>query len=98
MTPPDNVDSLEGRADAEDEGAAPQRRRRPLDSLERVRRELSKVYWDAKDAKDGTLALDKAKALTYLLSQIAVVLKAETASESELAALLQQLRDKLGRG
>jgi len=93
MTPSDNVDSLEGRADHEDEGPAPQRRRRPLDSLERVRRELSKVYWDA---KDGTLALDKAKALTYLLSQIAVVLKAETASETELAALLQQVRDKLG--
>lgn len=67
-------------------------RRRPLDTLDRCRRELSRVYWEA---RDGTLALDKAKGLTYLLSQVATVLRAESAAEPELAALLQQVRDKL---
>lgn len=67
-------------------------RRRPLDTLERCRRELSRVYWEA---RDGTMPLDKAKGLTYLLSQVAAVLRAETASEPEIAALLQQVRDKL---
>lgn len=67
-------------------------RRRPLDTLERCRRELSRVYWEA---RDGTMPLDKAKGLTYLLSQVAAVLKAETSTEADLAALLQQVRDKL---
>lgn len=79
----------ETRANAE-KGSTP--RHKPLDSLERVRRELSRLYYQAKDEK---IDMDRAKALTYLLSQIAAVLKAETASESELAALLQQVRDKL---
>lgn len=72
----------------------PRRRHKPLDTLERVRRELSAIYYAA---KTGSIELDRAKGLTYLLSQIAAVLKAETASEPELAALVQQVRDKLAR-
>lgn len=90
-------DDAETRADTDDaaEGGSTTKRRRdkPLDTLERVRRELSKVYYDA---KHGQMPIDRAKALAYLLSQIAAVLKTETATESELAALLAQVRDKLG--
>ena len=85
------------RADAEDaaEGGSTTKRRRdkPLDTLERVRRELTKVY---NDAKHGRIPMDRAKGLGHLLSLIAGVLKTETATESELAALLAQVRDKLG--
>ena len=49
------------------------------------------------EAGKGTIPLDKAKGLTYLLSQVATVLRAEAASESDLAALLQQVRERLGR-
>lgn len=95
MAQTDTQDRPEDRADADDAGSGPTRRRhKPLDSLERVRRELSSVYHQA---KDGTMELDKAKGLTYLLSQIAAVLKAENASETELTALLAQVRDKLKR-
>lgn len=84
--------------DAENEaggGGSSRKRHRPLDSLERVRRELSAVYFQA---KDGTMNMERAKGLTYLLSQLAAVLKAEAGNESELAALLAQVRDKLGKG
>lgn len=86
----------ETRANAGDEGeASPKRRHKPLDSLERVRRELSRIYFQA---KDGTMPMEKAKGLTYLLSQLSAVLKAATSNDSELAALLQQVRERMGAG
>lgn len=75
--------------------SSPKRRHKPLDSLERVRRELSRIYYQA---KDGAMPMEKAKGLTYLLSQLSAVLKAETSNDSELAALLQQVRDRMSAG
>jgi hypothetical protein len=80
---------------ADDADPSPSKgRRRPLDTLERVRRELGRVYWLA---RDKTMPLEEAKGLTYLLSQIAAVLKAEQAggSESELLALLSKVKERL---
>lgn len=90
----DTAGGRESRASPEKpaEGGGSRKRHRPLDSLERVRRELSSVYFAQ---KDGTLDMDTAKGRAYLLGQIAAVLKAESASESELAALLAQVRDRL---
>lgn len=83
------------RADAADTGTPPPKGRpRQLDTLDRVRRELSTIYHQA---KSGAMEMDRAKGLTYLLSQIAAVLKSQTVSETELAALLAQVRERLGR-
>lgn len=89
----DTDDRPQGRADADDSPDPPgSKRHRPLDTLERVRRELSRVYFDQ---KDGRLDMETAKGRAYLLSQITAVLKAETASDGEVTALLAQVRDKL---
>ena len=71
-------------------------RRRPMDSLERVRRELARVYWAA---RDETMPLERAKSLVYILAQVAAVLKAEQAggSEAELLALLSKVKARLER-
>ena len=67
------------------------KRHKPLDSLDRVRRELSSVYWAA---KDGAMQLDRAKGLAYLLSQLVVVLRADSADD-DLTKLLAEARDRL---
>jgi hypothetical protein len=96
MTQNDTPDPAETRADAGEPaappGAASKPRPKPLDSLERVRRELSSIYHQA---KHGTMPMDKAKGLTYLLSQIAATLRAEAGSEPELVALLAAVRARL---
>lgn len=64
------------------------KRRKPLDSLEAVRKEMTSTYWDMKEDK---LDLDKGKARIYVLGKITEVLKTEKGPEEEL----QQIRDKL---
>lgn len=88
-------DEAQTRASAGISGGAPPKkpRPRPLDTLERVRRELASIYHQA---RDGRMELDKAKGLAYLLSQISAVLKAES-GESELAALLAKVKDQLAK-
>jgi hypothetical protein len=67
-------------------------RRRAFDSLGRVRRELSRVYFAQ---KDGQLDMDTAKGRTYLLSQIAAVLKAEDENDERIReAVRKALEDR----
>lgn len=68
-------------------------RRRPLDTLERVRREMTTVYWEH---REGRVDLDSAKGRVHMLGQISGVLKAETGSNDvEIAAMLKLVREKL---
>lgn len=84
------------RADAEDSpgggGAAGRKRHKPLDSLERVRRELARVYYEF---KDGQAQADVAKTRTYILGQMVAVLKAEQSSDTELLRRIEQLEQQL---
>lgn len=67
-------------------------RRRPLDTLERVRREMTATYWEH---REGLIALDDAKGRVHILGKISEVLKAEQNNDDELAGLLKQVREKL---
>lgn len=70
-------------------------RRKPLDTLERVREEMADAYWRM---KGGRVDLDAGKAQVYALGKIVEVLKAEQGLDPELKELLAQLRDmKEGR-
>lgn len=84
----------DSRADADETGTPPPKGRpRQLDTLDRVRRELSNIYHQA---KNGQMQMDRAKGLTYLLSQIAGVLKAQTTvTDDQLMALIAQLKERL---
>ena len=91
--PDDQADGPETRADAEDQGGGGgSRRHRPLDTLERVRRELSRVYYEQ---KDGKLTMDLAKGRAYLLSQLVAVLKAEQSDDAELERRLAELERRI---
>lgn len=67
-------------------------RRRPLDTLERVRREMTTTYWEH---REGRLTIDDAKGRVHILGKISEVLKAEQNHDDELAGLLKQVREKL---
>ncbi|MDR7332000.1 hypothetical protein [Roseateles asaccharophilus] len=67
-------------------------RRRPLDTLERVRREMTVTYWEH---REGRIGLDDAKGRVHILGKISEVLKAEHGSDDEIAGLLKQVREKL---
>jgi len=71
--------------------AAKRLRRRPLDTLERVRGEMADVYWRM---KGGRVELDAGKAQVYALGKIVEVLKAENELDPELRALLRQLQQR----
>lgn len=68
------------------------KRRRPLDSLMHVRRELARVYWQQ---DEGKLAMDIAKGKAYLLGQLVAVLKAEQSDDAELERRLAELERRL---
>lgn len=67
-------------------------RRRPLDTLERVRREMTATYWEH---REGLIDLDSAKGRVHMLGKISEVLKAEHGSDDEIMGLLKQMREKL---
>lgn len=77
--------------DAQEKTGKPPRRR-PLDTLERVRREMTATYWEH---REGLIDLDSAKGRVHMLGKISEVLKAEQGSDDELAGLLKQVREKL---
>jgi hypothetical protein len=69
------------------------KRRKPLDSLEAVRREMTSTYWDMKEDK---LELDEGKARIYVLGKITEVLKAEQGPpDEELIKLLKLVKGNL---
>lgn len=70
----------------------PKKRRKPMDTLEAVRKEMTSTYWEM---KENTLDLDKGKARIYVLGKITEVLKAEKGPEDELQQLLEKLRGKI---
>lgn len=80
--------------DSSEEGAeAPLPRGKQLESLLAVRREMTRIYWSA---RGGKMDMDKAKGLVHILGQVSAILKAEANSpESEIAALLAKLKEKL---
>lgn len=89
----DTPEDPETRASADDmAGGGGRRRHKPLDSLERVRRELQAVYYAQKDEK---LSMDIAKGRAYLLGQLLAVLKAEQADEAAIEARLAELERRL---
>jgi hypothetical protein len=69
--------------------AEPKRRRsRPLTSIEAVRKEMATLYYAV---KHDVMPLDKGKALTYVLSQVAATFKMR---DEELEALIEKLQKK----
>lgn len=71
----------------------PRRRRKPLDTLMAVRREMTATYWEMKH--DG-LELDLGKARIYALGKVAETLKAEQQGmDAEVLALLRQVKERL---
>lgn len=59
--------------DAEhDSDPAPQARGRPLDSLQDVRREITRVYWEA---RRNRMQMDRAKGLVHILGQLSALVK-----------------------
>ncbi len=77
--------------DAQGKSSKPPRRK-PLDTLERVRREITSVYFDE---REGRIDMEKAKGRAYLLGCVSAVLKAECTGDEELAALRKLAREKL---
>jgi len=67
-------------------------RRKPLDTLERVRREITSVYFEE---REGRIDMERAKGRAYLLGCISAVLKAELTGDEELAELRRRAREKL---
>lgn len=88
----DSTNNAPGRTNAGKSGDPPsKKRRRPLDTLEAVRKEMTSTYWDMKDAK---LDADKGKARIYVLGKITEVLKIEKGPEDELQRILEELKRK----
>lgn len=67
-------------------------RRKPLDTLERVRREITSVYFEE---REGRIDMERAKGRAYLLGCVSAVLKAEFSGDEELALLRKRAREKL---
>ncbi len=89
----DTDDDVESRADACSAGDPPPRKRRkPLNSLEDVRAEMTRIYWAL---RHDEMPQDKGKTLVYVLGQVVQVFKAEQSGEGELAALLNEVRERL---
>ncbi|HOO02694.1 MAG TPA: hypothetical protein PLE76_08270 [Rectinema sp.] len=65
------------------------KKHRRLDSLASVRRELAEVYYSAKKAEPDSLAIQKYRALTFILNGLADILKSEQLDdiEARLSAL-----------
>lgn len=77
--------------DAEDDSdPAPQARGRKLDSLQDVRREMTRIYWEA---RRNRLKMDRAKGLVYMLGQLSALVK-----EGELMDRIAELERRLQRG
>jgi hypothetical protein len=88
----DTYEDDQAPASARKSGDPPPRlRRRPLDNLMAVRREISRIYWEC---RDNRLPIEQGKGLTYLLSQIVVTLKVEQADEG-LQRLVDEVRKKM---
>ena len=86
-------DDVETLADARSAGDPPPRKRRkPLNTLEDVRAEMTRIYWAL---KHDEMPQDKSKTLVYVLGQVVQVFKAEQTGDAELAALLQQVKERL---
>lgn len=81
-----------GAEDSPDPTPGGRRRRRPLDSLMQVRREMARVYWEQ---DEGKLTMDTAKGKAYLLSQMVAVLKAEQSDDAELERRLAELERRI---
>jgi len=92
MAATDTRERPETRADAGDAGDPPPRKRRKsLATLDDVAAEMGRVYWAM---KHNELALDKGKALVYVLSVMIQAHKAK-GDEGDLTALLQQVKERL---
>ena len=77
--------------DAEhDSDPAPQARGRKLDSLQDVRREMTRVYWQA---RRNRMQMDRAKGLVYILGQLSALVK-----EGELMDRIADLERRLTGG
>ena len=70
-------------------GAAPTPSRVRLNNIREVRREMAKVY---SEARNGTLRSDVASRLVYMLTQLSTLIR-----DSELEDRVRQLEDDLAR-
>lgn len=92
MADADTDEHDEAPASAGKSGDPPPRlRRRPLDSLVAVRREISRLYWEC---RENRLPIEQGKGLTYLLSQIVATFKAENSDEG-LQRLVNEVRKQM---
>lgn len=81
----DALDDPPGRANPSDAGnPTPRKRRKPLDNLDAVRREMTATYWQI---KHGEVELDKGKGQIYALGKISEVIKVGLAVDDELREL-----------
>ncbi|MCW5643086.1 MAG: hypothetical protein KIT63_13390 [Rhodoferax sp.] len=81
----DPITEPPGRANAGDGGdPTPRKRRKPLDNLDAVRREMTATYWQI---KHGEVDLDKGKGQIYALGKISEVIKVGLAVDDELREL-----------
>lgn len=55
-----------------DSGEGTSARGRPLNTLQEVRREMTRVYWEA---RRNRMQMDRAKGLVYMLGQLSALVK-----------------------
>jgi len=78
-------DGAPGRANADDRGDPPKRRRgKSLNNLEAIEKEMGSIYWAM---KHNEVAIDKGRALVSVLARISEVIRAGLAVDEELREL-----------